>query len=160
KLLLFFVVLITSYACDSNRVYDEYKSIDISGWDKNQIIAFEIETNDTIHPHELFLQIRNTEAFKYSNLFLITDFIIPNGTHQRDTLEFAMTDRFGNWLGSGFTDIKENKLYYKEAFVFPRSGTYTIRVQQAMRKRDEVQGIQKLQGISEVGFRVEKTNKE
>ncbi len=156
KLLFVCVVLFTLFACDSNSVYDVYKSIDVSGWDKDQIINFEIETKDTVSSHELFFQIRNTEAYKYSNLFLITDLESPTGLHQKDTLEFAMTDRFGNWLGSGYTDIKENKLYYKDAFVFPVSGNYTIRVQQAMRKRDQAAGIQKLQGITDVGFRVEK----
>ena len=160
NLLLFSAVLFAFFACDSNRVYDTYTSVAVSGWDRDQIITFEIETNDTISSHELFIQIRNTEAYKYSNLFLITDLESPDGLLQKDTLEFAMTDRFGNWLGTGFTDIKENKLYYKDAFVFPVSGSYTIRVQQAMRKRDQVDGIQKLQGISDVGFRIEKTNNE
>ena len=79
----------------------------------------------------------------------------PNGLSVIDTLEYEMADLHGDWLGSGLTDIKENKLFYRESFVFPNSGKYKVQIQQAMRKRNEVSGIEYLKGISNVGFRVE-----
>ena len=79
----------------------------------------------------------------------------PNGHHFRDTLEYKMADAYGNWLGQGYTDIKESKLYYKEKFVFPMAGNYQISLQQVMRQREQVEGIEFLKGILDVGFRIE-----
>jgi gliding motility-associated lipoprotein GldH len=61
----------------------------------------------------------------------------------------------GELLGSGFTDIKENKLWYKEGIVFNESGEYTINIQHAMRENGKVNGVVNLEGITEVGFRIE-----
>ncbi len=143
-------------ACDGNRVFDAYQSIENGQWGKDELVSFEFEIRDTLVENDLYIQIRNTEAFAFNNLFIIASLQFPNGEQSIDTLEYKMTDRFGNWLGNGFTDIKENKLYYKESFVFPVTGNYTIHFEQAMRKRNQVEGIEFLEGISDVGFRIEK----
>lgn len=67
-----------------------------------------------------------------------------------------MTDPSGNFLGKGFSHIKENKLFYKENVLFPSTGDYTVSVAYAMRKSGEINGITNLKGITEVGFRIEK----
>lgn len=70
-----------------------------------------------------------------------------------------MAEPSGEWLGTGFGEVKENKLWYKENFKFTEEGKYSIKVQQAMRHRDSTSGISKLRGITEVGFRIEKSSK-
>ena len=113
---------------------------------------------DTIQRKNLFINIRNNNEYSYSNLFLITQLEFPNGKKIVDTLEYEMTDVSGRFLGNGLTDIKENKLFYKENVVFPNSGDYKVSISQAMRKSGEVKGIKLLNGITEVGFRIEKVN--
>lgn len=142
-------------ACDGNRVFDAYQSMEGGRWNKDAPVSFAFEIKDTIATNELYIQIRNTEDYPFNNLFVITRLEYPNGFQEIDTLEYKMTDRFGNWLGKGYTDVKENKLYYKESFVFPISGNYNIHIHQAMRRRDQVEGIQFLEGVSDVGFRIE-----
>nr|BFF39475.1 hypothetical protein BACY1_12800 [Tenacibaculum mesophilum] len=80
----------------------------------------------------------------------------PDGQIIIDTLEYDMADVTGKFLGQGFTDIKENKLFYKENITFPRKGEYTFKVRQAMRKNGKLEGIEELEGITHVGFRIEK----
>ena len=63
----------------------------------------------------------------------------------------------GEWLGTGFGDVKENKLWYKEHVRFKEPGEYRVNIRHAMRKNGEVNGIQNLDGITDVGFRIEKT---
>lgn len=106
--------------------------------------------------NNLFINIRNNADYSFSNLFLITALEFPNGKKIVDTLEYEMTDVSGKFLGKGFTDIKENKLFYKENVVFLMSGDYSLTVSQAMRKNNEVDGIKMLDGIIDVGFRIEK----
>jgi len=50
-------------------------------------------------------------------------------------------------------------LWYKEGVVFKEEGDYVVNIQQAMRENGEVNGVVNLQGITDVGFRVEKPSK-
>ena len=89
-------------------------------------------------------------------MFLITHLNFPNGKKVVDTLEYEMTDNNGRFLGQGLSEIKESKLFYKEGSAFPVSGNYKLSIQQAMRKNGAVEGIKELEGVTNVGFRIEK----
>ncbi len=145
-------------SCDKNRVFDEYKSTENGSWEKNNSIQFLFQVTDTISVNNLFLNIRNNNNYKYSNLYLITKISFPNGNKIIDTLQYEMADKTGKFLGSGFSEIKENKLFYKENIRFPSSGNYTLSISQAMRKNGETVGIESLNGITDIGFRIEKSN--
>ncbi len=152
---LFAVVLIIT-SCDSTRVYDEYLSLPNSSWSKENTVEFSFPVKDSINKKNLFINLRNNKDYQYSNLFLITEIDFPDGQVIIDTLEYDMTDVTGKFLGKGFTDIKENKLFYKENITFPTTGEYTFKVRQAMRKNGNTLGIDELEGITHVGFRIEK----
>ena len=141
-------------SCDKNRVFDEYKPV--KSWHKDSIISFNLGELDSTRTYDLFLNIRNTSDYNYSNLFLITQMKFPQGKVISDTLEYEMAKPNGEWLGTGFGDVKESKLWYKEKVRFEEPGEYQVRIQQAMRKNGEVEGIEELQGITHVGFRIEK----
>jgi len=150
-------VLALSYilvSCDSNRVYDEYKSVP-NGWHKDSIVSFKLNPPDSLKPYDLFVNVRNTNAYKYSNLFLIVEMIFPHGKTIKDTLEYRMADPSGKLLGEGVMDIKENKLWYKENVVFNEDGEYTVNIQHAMRENGKVNGVVSLEGITDIGFRIE-----
>ena len=69
----------------------------------------------------------------------------------------------GELLGSGFSDIKENKLWYKGyklPFRFTEVGKYVVNIQHAMRKNGEAKGVKNLKGVTDIGFRVEHTQKD
>ncbi|WP_417884670.1 gliding motility lipoprotein GldH [Zunongwangia sp.] len=143
------------WSCDSNRVYDSYKSLP-NEWNKDSIVSFKVNKLDTTSTYNLFLNVRNNADYKYANLFLITEMQFPKGKVIIDTLEYKMANPDGSWLGDGFGDVKENKLWYKEGVRFTESGTYQISIRQAMRKNGSVEGIENLDGITDVGFRIEK----
>ncbi|TBM99352.1 gliding motility lipoprotein GldH [Hyunsoonleella flava] len=152
-LLLFFCIM----SCDKNRVFDAYKALPDT-WHKDTIVNFKINPPDTINPYNLFVNLRNTNAYKYNNLFLIVEMTFPHGKTIKDTLEYRMAEPSGKLLGTGTTDIKENKLWYKENVVFTEPGEYEVRIQHAMRESGKVSGVIDLEGITDVGFRVEKPN--
>ena len=151
---LFFLLGFTS--CDSNRVFDEYKTISNS-WHKDAVVVFNITPPDTTNPYNLFINVRNTSDYKYSNLFLIVGVNFPNGKVVKDTLEYKMAKPNGEFLGTGFSDLKENKLWYKEGVVFEEAGDYKVSIQHAMRENGSINGVETLEGITDVGFRIEKT---
>ena len=147
--------LLLLFSCDDKSDFNLYKSIDNEGWKANEKIFFEFDVKDTISPKNLFINIRNNNEYAYSNLYLITELVFPNETKVVDTLQYEMADKTGRFLGVGFTEIKENKLFYKEKKAFPVSGNYTFNVRHAMRKNGEVKPIEFLKGIQDVGFSIE-----
>ncbi len=150
------LIILCLVSCDSKRIYDSYVATSNQSWGREQAISFSFSVKDTIEQRHLFINVRNNNDYAFSNLFLITELSFPNGKKIIDTLEYEMTDVSGKFLGVGLTEIKENKLFYKENVVFPNSGDYKIAISQAMRKNGETEGINALDGITEVGFRIEK----
>ncbi len=154
--LMLFAVLLVVTSCDSTRIYDEYISLSNSSWSKENTVKFSFSVKDSLNKKNLFINLRNNKDYQYSNLFLITEMNFPDGQVVIDTLEYDMADVTGKFLGKGFSDIKQNKLFYKENIKFPIKGEYTFKVRQAMRKNAEIKGIEELKGITQVGFRIEK----
>ena len=151
--LLFFVVIFSS--CDDKRFFDEYKKLD-GKWKKEDKIAFSFEQKDTINLYNMFLSVRNNNNYPFNNMFVIVTLNQPDNVVKVDTLEYAMANADGTLLGEGITDTKNNKLWYKENFKFPKAGKYTLSIEQANRETGVSKGITALEGITEVGFRIEK----
>lgn len=145
------------FGCDSNAVFDVYKSVP-NQWNKNSIADFKFIAPDTLNNYNLYVNVRNTNDYKFNNLFLIVELNYPNGKVLKDTLEYKMAKPNGELLGTGFSDIKENKLWYKgyeKPFKFTEEGEYKVNIQHAMRENGSINGIDNLKGITDIGFRVE-----
>ncbi|SFE50413.1 gliding motility lipoprotein GldH [Flavobacterium xueshanense] len=150
-LLLLTVILFSS--CDKKRVFDEYKSVG-SAWHKDSIVKFNLPELDSTKRYNLFVNLRANNDYLYNNLFLIVAMELPNGFTKVDTLEYQMADPDGTLLGNGFSDLKESKLFYKENVRF--KSKYKVYIKQAVRENGKVPGVTDLDGITEVGFRIEK----
>jgi gliding motility-associated lipoprotein GldH len=146
-------------SCNSDAVFDQYIPIEGQQWHSEKGIDFIVNNLDTISANNVFINIRNTKNYEFSSLFLIAKLELPNGYKVIDTLEYEMTDPSGNWLGTGFTDLKENKLFYKENVVFSEMGTYKFNIQHATRSINDIQGKNPLEGITDVGLSIEKIKK-
>lgn len=161
SVLLFFLAFsFVLVSCDTNRVFDAYQSVPNS-WHKDTVISFKVNPPDSTKNYNLFVNLRNTNAYKYNNLFLIVEMVYPHGKTIKDTLEYRMADPSGKLLGTGLTDVKENKLWYKgneSPFVFEETGEYKVNIQHAMRENGKVNGVVELEGITDIGFRVENLN--
>ncbi|MBG6063578.1 gliding motility-associated lipoprotein GldH [Flavobacterium sp. CG_9.1] len=150
-LLLLLVILFSS--CDKKRVFDQYKSVGTT-WHKDSIVTFNLPELDSTKRYDLFVNLRTNNDYQYNNLFLIVALELPNGFTKVDTLEYQMADPQGTLLGEGFSDIKESKLFYKENVRF--RSKYKVHIKQAVRENGKVPGVNALDGITEVGFRIEK----
>lgn len=151
---LFFMVLLSLFSCDKKRVFDEYQSVGKS-WDKDSVVSFDLPKLDPKKEYNLFVNIRDNNDYPYNNLFLIVALEQPNKITLVDTLEYQMANEDGSLLGDGFTDVKESKLVYKERMKF-KPGLYKVHIRHAVRQTGKVEGVKKLDGITEVGFRIEK----
>jgi gliding motility-associated lipoprotein GldH len=139
-------------SCDEKRVFDDYVSVG-DAWHKDSIISFDLPKLDPLKKYDLFVNLRANANYPFSNIFLIVALQKQNGYTKVDTLEYEMAAPDGTLLGDGFSDIKESKLYYKENVAF--KGAYRVLIKQAVRENAKIPGVNELQGITEVGFRIE-----
>ena len=144
-------------SCDKKRVFDEYKELD-GKWKKDNVLSFSFDQKDTVSKYNMFVNVRNNNSYPYSNLYLIVQLQEPGSKLTKvDTLEYPMANADGSLMGDGFTDVKESKLWYKENVRFPKAGKYTVSIQHAVRKGGEVPGVEELDGVTDVGLRIEST---
>ncbi len=149
--LLFTVITLAAamVACSGNMVFDSNQSLPAEGWTQDHRVVFGIEIADTLVLHDMYVNVRNTTSYPYSNLFLFLDITFPDGKAVRDTLECIIADASGQWTGKGGGRIKSNRFLFRTNVWFPRIGTYNFSFQQAMRTSN-------LEGISDIGIAIER----
>ena len=150
---LLLLVVVLFFSCDKKRVFDEYKSVG-GAWHKDSIVTFDLPELDSTKRYNLFVNLRANNDYPFNNLFLIVAIERPNGFTKVDTLEYQMANADGSLLGDGFTDLKESKLVCKDKVRF--KGKYKVHIKQAVRENGKVPGVNALEGITDVGFRIEK----
>lgn len=149
-LYLIFIILFLS-SCDSKVVFEENKKFPENRWEQKNNIVFTTEIKDTLTPHNIYLNVRNAGGYQFSNLFVFFTTQTPTGKRERDTVELTLADPSGKWLGEGLGDIWDNRLLFKNNFLFPEKGLYTFTLEQAMR-------IDPLPQLMDIGIRIERNN--
>ncbi len=148
-ILLFALIAVLIFSCDPDRVYEKNSRIPDGIWDQNNPVRFELIVEDTITPHNLYINVRNAGMYPVSNLYLFVTTVAPSGHSIMDTVQVILADEKGKWLGKGLGDIWDNRQLYKENVRFAQKGKYVFVYEQAMR-------LEKLPFILDVGLRVEK----
>lgn len=149
KIAFALALFIGLYSCDSDKVYEEYIEVENALWQKENIASFKFLAEDTIVPHNLYINIRNTGDYSYSNLYLFVTLQGPDGNLLKDTVNCKLADKSGKWLGNGIGDLWDLQMPYIGGFKFAQKGEYTFSLEQAMRVENG------LDGITDVGLRVE-----
>ena len=68
-----------------NRIYEENSRIQDGIWNVNNLVEFEVEIQDTASSANMYINVRNSGAYPYSNLFLFVTTMFPNGKKRKDT---------------------------------------------------------------------------
>lgn len=156
KQLLLFLFFILILSCNQNKIYDQYQPVKNLEWSPKTNFEFIVNNTDTISKRNVFINIRNNKSYEFSSLFLIAKIEFPSGYKLVDTLEYEMTNAQGKFLGQGFSDVKENKLFLREKVVLSEKGDYKFLIQQATRSINDIEGKNPLKGITDVGLSIEK----
>lgn len=135
-------------SCDSKRIYEENYTIPNQTWNSKNIMVYGVDISDTVHPCNVYVNVRNASDYPFSNLFLFLETRYPNGKLSKDTMECVLADASGKWLGKGSGDIWDNQILFKKNVVFKQKGKYFFNLEQAMR-------LQNLPQILDVGIRIE-----
>lgn len=144
-----YFLLLIFFSCDSSY-YSQSENLN-GNWNKNKALnfSFEIKNNDDIF--DIFFVIRNTNDYKYTNIWFLTTLINLETKKEIliDTIQYDLADRkTGKWLGDGITK-KELKTFYKENYRFSKKGNYLLKVKQGMRENN-------LKGIEDFSIIIQK----
>ena len=155
----FKTLLITSFfvfSCESNIEYIQYNSIE-NQWDKDSIQNFVFELADT-KKYNTYINLRINKDYPFSNIFLITTLMDSLSVLSKDTLNFKIADKSGKFLGKKRVNIIENSLIHKEKIELEKNKKYSVSVEHAMRVINKVSGLKSLDGVVDVGYKIENIN--
>ncbi|MDT8346159.1 MAG: gliding motility lipoprotein GldH [Flavobacteriaceae bacterium] len=153
--ILFTCSLIALAACSKDAsVISSDRITYPKAWEANAHAIFSFSISDTTTPHNIYFNLRTTEAYPFNNLFLITELALPHGKVLGDTLEYAMAYPSGKLMGTGFGKLKENVLIYKENYTFEEVGEYHLKVRHAMRSNNQITPVSPLSGVTDFGYQI------
>ena len=136
---------------DSNTIVDLNQQIANRNWSYVNKIRVPVIIADKSAGYNIFVNLRHTGDYKYSNIFLLIRMQAPGGKIVTERKEFKLAYPDGQWLGKGSGNLYSYQLAYKSKFLFPEGGKYLFEIEQNMRDNP-------LKEISDVGLRVEKSN--
>ncbi len=149
NLFLLISILFIFSSCDPQRIFEKNIRINPEGWPVGEEILFEVPIYDSLDYYNFYINLRHTESYKFSNLYLFINSHFPGGSSARDTIELILADHTGKWYGNGFGKIKEYQVMIRKGVVFPVNGIYEVGIEQGMRENS-------LQGIEDIGIRIER----
>lgn len=147
------VLSLLMYGCVSSPYYQKEYAIPGNEWPSDFKPSFKFEVTDTIATYDMQFLIRHTEAYPYSNIWLIADVKKPgDSTFERTRVEVPLAEPTGKWLGRGMGEIWEQHMPLNlegDEKLFNIPGMWEIRLSQNMR-------IDPLPDVLQAGLRVEK----
>ena len=150
---LLVLAIVTVGCADDTVVFEENVEIPNARWASSEKAILTTHISDTISQNNFLINVRNTDAYPYRNLYLFVKTIFPNGKSSNDTVGLILADKTGRWIGQGSGYLSSgsyttNSVMYQYNRRFPLKGEYVFEIEQAMR-------VDTLVGIQNIGLRIE-----
>ena len=157
KKLLIYIITIIFFGCNKNIVYSNFINLGKS-WSLNKKATFKTDNSffEDEKSYNLYIYLRNNNEYQYSNIFLIATIKDSLNIIEKDTLEYAMANSEGKWLGKGFSSLKESKLLWKKNYSFPPINEIIFELEQVIRKNGNQFPDKDLKGIVDIGLSIER----
>lgn len=141
-------VIVSAWGCSpsENIVYEEFESVDPSGWDWKESKSFTFEIEDDQHLYNLINGLRITTDYAYSNIWMIYIIKGPNGFYKKEQFQVTLSDNIGKWKGKGISNLISFQSPIMTNVNF-KKGKYTIQFFQNMRD-------QELKDVNNVGLQI------
>ncbi len=97
---IFFLLL----SCTGRKVYDTYHHTFISGWDRGEVLSYDVPRVKTTAKYSTMLGLRVSDGYPFQSLTLIVEqTVYPKKTTRRDTLNCQIYDSRGTIRGKGIS---------------------------------------------------------
>jgi gliding motility-associated lipoprotein GldH len=147
----FAALLITSTGCtDKNAVIDHNSPVPDHNWTYLNKFKYDVNIEDAKASYNLYLNLRVTTDYKYSNIFVLITQVGPDKKPLVKRYELKLADKDGAWLGEGSGNLYSYQSPFLTNYKFPAKGVYHFYIEQNMRDNP-------LREVSDVGLRVEIT---
>jgi len=140
------------YACkDQNTLVDTNQEIEKRTWTYIDRVKVPVTISDSSQAYNVYLNLRHTGDYKYSNIFILVHEISPEGKTitERKEVKLALPD--GEWLGKGSGNLYSYQVLVKSKYRFAKKGNYVFQLEQNMRDNP-------LREVSDAGIRIELAN--
>lgn len=100
---LFYMSLFLLLAsCSGGTVYDHYNHTAVSGWDRGEVLSYDVPRLKKASKYTTTLGIRVSEAYPFQSLALIVEqTVLPGKKTKRDTVNCQIFDPQGHIKGQG-----------------------------------------------------------
>ncbi|BDQ13016.1 gliding motility lipoprotein GldH [Sediminibacterium sp. TEGAF015] len=146
------LVFILLSSCQSNGVFEKVAFFQKHEWESKYQPDFQFAVTDTNALYHIYAVIRHEDAYRYNNLWVQFSTQSPGESAKKQLLNLRLADNRRGWLGSGMDDVFDHRIRLTQAPIKLKSGTYSFKLQQAMREDP-------LPNMLNAGVRVEKVAK-
>ena len=91
----------------------------MEGWSSEDGLLFHWDVRDTLQRQDVLLDLRHDQSYPYSNLYVFLTYRFPNGKSRVDTVECTLANEKGEWRGSGFGDLVDQRFLFQSGIQFP-----------------------------------------
>ncbi|GIV33869.1 MAG: hypothetical protein KatS3mg031_1404 [Chitinophagales bacterium] len=144
----FYICCSLFWACDSNQVFDQNLDIPKYTWNVKYEPEFHVTITDTTRLYNVYINIRHTRYYPYSNLWVNITTRFPDGLELQKRVELPLADKNGRWYGTCLGDICDLQVPIQERAYFNKTGEYMFRIKQIMR-------MDELPAVMSIGLRLE-----
>jgi len=138
-LILSFIILNASCKKNQSLLYD-FKN---NRWNAKDSILFSFDVLGESIPKNMSFFLRNNLDYPYRNIFLLVEIQNNSEIIDSDTVQYLMSNKYGQWLGKGFGKTRDNYFIFKKDYLFEKSGKHVMIIRHGMRK-NELHGFVKL----------------
>ena len=153
--LLFFMpviallIVLLAGCTDPNAVIDQNNAVPDHNWSYLSKFNYTVKIDDVKLAYNLYMNLRVTADYKYSNLFVLITQTAPDKKVIIKRYELKLANQQGEWLGKGSGNLYSYQTPFLTNYKFLEKGTYQFSIEQNMRDNP-------LREVSDVGLRVEK----
>lgn len=135
--------------CDPDKIDEENIEIPQYVWNLDFKPEFNVEITDTVLLYNVYVNVRHTTYYPYSNLWINITTVFPDSSTIEKRVPLELADKQGKWYGDCLGDICDTQVQIQQNAFFDKPGNYTFRFEQIMRTDN-------LPLIMSMGLRVEK----
>lgn len=149
KRIWIFLLILTFHSCIKNNRYESSQIFSNENWENTDTAFFRTVITDTTAKYNVYLRLRRSINYKYSNLWvnIITD--IPDTNYKSSTdVQLTLEDKDGTPTGSRFGNNIEHLILIREN-TYLKYGEYRFWLTQKMRDKN-------LHGILNAGLRIDR----
>lgn len=142
------IAFLSSCSDSGSVLFDKSKPIQDNAWRAKDKREYWVDIANNQLNYHLALNVRITNEYRFSNLFILFRIYGPQKELQTKRLEFKLADSQGDWLGSGSGNIYTFRIPITQRLKFNHPGVYKFEIEQDMRDNP-------LRGVVDIGLRLE-----